>query len=363
MRWLRWMLLFGTFSACLQLPAQSAALLSVVERAQAAGSFSGVVVVARDGKVSFVKAVGFADRERRVPMTASTVFRLASQTKQVTALLIMQEVSKGHISLNTRSEEVLPGLASYVGRVTVRQLLQHVSGLANPSDGPGDVVPPFYLRVDAAAADSTKAAFGPCSAPPKRAPSLQFEYNNCDYLVLGALLERCTGKSYATLVRERITQPLGLTSWGMFEGDLKRAPTVAKGYSADGKDELFQNPATYGPAGGLYGNALDLAKWDEALLTYKLLPKADTRTMFTADPSLYGEALGSWSYEARGAAGPVRVVERQGEIGGTRLLNNLLPDMNTAVIVIANTERADLFNTYSKRGLGYDLLKEVASLR
>ena len=99
------------------------------------------------------------------------------------------------------------------------------------------------------------------------------------------------------------------------------------------------------------------------MITYKLLPEAATREMFTADPKLYGEALGSWSYEAEGQIGPVRIVERQGEIGGTRLLNNLLPDLSTSIIVISNTKRADLFNTYSKKGLGYDLLKAVASLK
>ena len=100
-------------------------------------------------------------------------------------------------------------------------------------------------------------------------------------------------------------------------------------------------------------------------MTYKLLPEAATRTMFTADPKLYGEALGSWSYQAVSSvssSGPVQIVERQGEIGGTRLLNNFLPERLSSIVIISNTERADLFNTYSKKGLGYDLLKAVASL-
>ena len=157
--------------------------------------------------------------------------------------------------------------------------------------------------------------------------------------------------------------PLHLKSWGVLEADPKRAPKVAKGYSADGSEELFQNAATYGAAGGMYGNALDLARWDEALMTYKLLPEEATRTMFTADPKLYGEALGSWNYEAESANGPVQIVERQGDIGGTRLLNNLLPGQGTSIVILSNTERADLFNTYGKKGLGYELLKEVARLK
>ena len=341
----------------------SSTLYSVVQGAHASGKFDGVVVVSKQGKVVYSKAVGFADRLQAVPMREDTVFRLASQTKQITALLIMQEVEAKHLALNERAQDVLPTLASSTGRVTVRQPLQHVSGLPNPSDAPDNVVPPFYVRSGLDVASNTKSAVGFCSGAAKREPGLQFEYNNCDYIVLGALLEKLTGKSYATLIQERVSGPLGLQSWGIFSPDLAAAPTVAIGYGVDGKVELPQNVATYGAAGALYGNALDLAKWDEALLTYKLLPMSASKVMFTADPKLYGEALGSWAYDAKGMNGPVRVVERQGEIGGTRLLNNLLPDQHASIVIIANTESADLFNTYSKQGLGYEVLKAVASLQ
>ncbi len=343
--------------------ALSTALHQIVQGAHANGNFDGVVVVSQHGKVVYSEAVGMADRAHAVPMRVNTVFRLASQTKQITALLIMQEVVAGHLELNEAARQVLPELAPSTGRVTILQLLQHVSGLPNPSDGPDNVVPAFYLRSGRDAADNTKSALDFCSGAPKREPGLMFEYNNCDYLVLGALLEKVTGKSYAALVQQRVIEPLKLKSWGVFPADPNRAPQVAVGYSADGTVELPQNVATYGAAGAVYGNALDLAQWDEALLAYKLLPKAATTVMFTADPKLYGEALGSWAYDAKGANGPIRVVERQGDIGGTRLLNNLLPDQSASIVILANTERADLFNTYSKQGLGYELLKVVAALQ
>jgi len=79
--------------------------------------------------------------------------------------------------------------------------------------------------------------------------------------------------------------------------------------------------------------------------------------MFRADPKLYGEALGSWAYDSAVANPPLHVIERQGDIGGTRLLSLLLPGKNASLVIIANTERADLFNTYSKKGLGYEALK------
>lgn len=337
-------------------------LHGIVTQAHANATFDGVVVVSRNGKVVFSEAVGVADRARGIPMHENTVFRLASQTKQITALLIMQEVAAGRLTLNSHANEILRGLSPATGRVTVLQLLQHVSGLPNPSDGPDDVVPPFYLRTGRDAASNTKSALGFCSGLAKRDPGATFEYNNCDYIVLGALLEAITGRSYANLVRERVILPLKLTSWGVFDGS-QTAPDVAVGYGADAAVELPQNVATYGAAGALYGNALDVATWDQALLDYRLLSKAATERMFTADPHLYGEALGSWAYDVNDESGAVRVVERQGEIGGTRLLNILLPGISTSVVIIANTERADLFNTYGKRGFGYDILKVAASLK
>jgi hypothetical protein len=99
-----------------------------------------------------------------------------------------------------------------------------------------------------------------------------------------------------------------------------------------------------------------VAKWNTALLEHRLLSADLTETMFRADPKLYGEALGSWAYDTAIRTPPLHVIERQGDIGSTRLLTLLLPERNASIVVIANTEKADLFNTYSKKGLGYEAL-------
>ena len=336
---------------------------AILDAAHFRGEFDGVVVLSRNGKVIFSQARGLADKDKGLANTSATVFRLASLTKQVTALLVMQQVEAGRISLDDTAGKLMASLPATAGRVTVRQLLQHVSGLANPSDGPEDVVPPFYLRTEANAGDARLTAIGFCSALPKRDPGENFEYNNCDYIVLGALLEALTHESYPDLVRHRVIEPLGLKSWGIFTGDARNAGGVAKGYQSNGKVDLPQNPATYGAAGGLYGNALDVAKWDEALLHHTLLGSAATEVMFHADPKLYGEALGSWEYYLPGSKPSIRVIERQGDIGSTKLLNLLLPTQNASIVILANTEKADLFDTYSAKGLGFALATAVFGQR
>ena len=115
-----------------------------MNEAHAKGDFDGAVIISEGGKVVFNVSVGVAPQ---------TVFRLASLTKQVTSLLIMQEVTAGHITLDQKAGEGLPN-------VSIRQLLQHISGLPNPSDGPDNVIPAYYLRTGASAADITANAKG-----------------------------------------------------------------------------------------------------------------------------------------------------------------------------------------------------------
>ena len=332
-------------------------LAQVFAAAHRAGNFDGVAVITVGGKTVLVSALGLSDRKAMVPMRPGTVFRLGSLTKQVTALLVMQQVSAGRLQLDQTASTVLKTLPESVARVTVRQLLSHVSGLPNPSDGPENKVPPFYLRTAPSTGEMAKSGLRFCSGTPKRNPGGQFEYNNCDYIVLGALLESLSGKSYDALVRERVIRPLGLHSWKLAPADPPSTPKSAAAYTADGSPDPAQNPATYGAAGALLGSALDVAKWNHALLAHRLLSAEATYTMFRADPKLYGEALGSWAYDSNVSEPPLHVIERQGDIGSTRLLSLLIPEKRASIVIIANTERADIFNTYSKQGLGYGVLK------
>lgn len=331
-------------------------LRNIVDAAHARGEFHGVVLVSQHGQVVFQKASGEADRAAHVPITVRTVFRLASLTKQVTAVLVLQQAELGKLRLDQPASELLPGLSSSAGRVTVQQLLQHISGLPNPTSGPEDVVPAFYKQQKVGSNYLQDTAKGFCSGAPVRAPDEKFEYNNCDYIVLGAILEHVTGLRFAVLLQQNVVKPLGLTSWGIFMGS-GNTPSTAKGYGADGTLELPQNPATYGSAGALYGTAEDVDKWNTALLTHRLLSPASTVLLFKGERNLGGEALGCWSYDLPGTSPAVHLVERQGDIGGTRVLSLMLPEQDASIVILANTEKADLFNTYSRKGLGFELVQ------
>lgn len=332
----------------------AAALDAVVDSAAARG-FSGVVLVGTAGAagdaVLYERAVGLADREAGRPVRVDDVWRWASVTKQVTAALVMQQVDSGRIALDEPVTRYLPDFAGPSGRsVTVRQLLQHTSGLPNPEDTPKDAdgIPGFYRA--AGPAGDAAAAGGFCGAGAKREPGAGFEYNNCDYLVLGAVLERVTGRPYADLVRDR----LGLASVRMMTG---MGPETIAGY-AGGRREPAMRLETYGAAGALGGTARDLLAFDQALVRHALVSAPSTAEMWRGEPKLGYAALGAWSFPAplAGCAGPVWLVERRGAIGGVQVRNVIAPELGRVLIVFTNDGDLDFGEIWQGAGLSHALL-------
>jgi CubicO group peptidase (beta-lactamase class C family) len=360
--------LLGTASQPRAEPAGfSPARLDRVVDSAAARGFSGHVLVgaipaagtsaATPPAVLYERVVGLADRARRRPIRADDAWRWASVTKQVTAALVMQQVDSGRIALDEPVTRYLPDFAGPTGSaVTVRQLLQHTSGLPNPSDTPRDAgMPAFYLGRGPGVGNAA-ATRGYCATTPKRAPGASFEYNNCDYLVLGAILERVTRRPYASLVRAGIAVPLGLHSLRVAGAPRDGAPVL--GYEEDGRPEPAFNLATFGAAGALSGTARDLLAFDHALAGHRLVSPSSTAEMWRSDPRLGYAALGAWSFPAtlRGCAGAVRLIERRGAIGGIQVRNVIAPERGRALIVFTNSAAVEFGEIWQGAGLSHDLL-------
>lgn len=262
----------------------------------AAKGFAGEVLVTDATRVTYARAVSAPDRPHR----RGDLWRWASVTKQLTATLAMQAVSQGGLSLDDTIAARLPEFhGSSARNVTVRMLLQHTSGLANPDDtlaaSPSDL-PDFYRRTTSGAG-GTKDALGYCAGPPKGEPGAAFAYNNCDFIVLGAILERVWGKSFAESLHERLALPAGLKTLGIASNDV-RLPRLTPGYTENGNPEPSFALATFGPAGAAYGSSDDLAAYDRALLGHRYLDEAATAAVWRGDPKLGYVALGVWSFPA-----------------------------------------------------------------
>jgi len=333
------------------------AVAAVVSRAHDAGHFDGLIVLDRNDATLYRATFGDADRANHRAHAVDERWRWASITKQVTAVLVMQSVERGRLRLDGTLDDYLPGFGTpAMSAITVRQLLQHTSGLANPDDTAPDAdgIPAFY-RGSPAKGTPVPAV---CAGAMKRTPGERFEYNNCDYLVLGAVLERATGLSYAALVQRQIGKPLGLRTLAPIAASARPQPDRVIGYVDGGKSESLLDIGRYGAAGALYGTADELLRFDRALMSGKLVSASGTADLWRGDPKLGYVALGAWSYPAKLAhcAASIDIVERQGEIGGIRTLNVLAPKRHVALIAFSNTAATDWGQVWQGSGLLHDLL-------
>jgi CubicO group peptidase (beta-lactamase class C family) len=329
-----------------------------LDRTLATAGFNGVAVVGQGNDVVWSRSAG--EVRPGVPHVLSSVWRLASVTKQLTALIVMQEVAAGRIELDRPVRDYWPEWpAEHGGRITTRMLLRHESGLADPNASPSaanDSVPDFYRR-NGSAADPAAAAFGFCAAAPRAAPG-SYHYNNCDYIVLGTLLEKVTGTRFATLLQDRIAAPLGLTTLGLFDPQATTARDNVPGLLANGAAEPPLNLGTYGAAGSAFAAPEDLWRFDRALMDNALLDRVATAEMWTGDPAIGSAAFGAWSYAApvAGCPDPISIVERRGAIGGVQVRNFLVPARRLALILFTNRESFDFGEVWQGRGFAHDML-------
>ncbi|WP_156680372.1 serine hydrolase domain-containing protein [Sphingomonas profundi] len=322
----------------------------------AAAGFSGVALVGQGEGIAWQRSVGEASPG--VPHAAESVWRLASVTKQLTALIVMQEVAAGRLDLDAPMATLWPGWpAPDAATITPRLLLTHDSGLADPAESRPDKdgIPEFYRRVGPAA-DPARSAADFCARSPRARAGSGYHYDNCDFIVLGGLLERLTGTPFAALLQQRIAQPLGLASLGLFRFDATPARHVRG--TVGGRAEPALNLGTYGAAGSAYISPRDLWAFDRALMENRLLDRIQTRAMWAGDPALGFAAFGAWSYATRLAGCPdtVDLIERRGMIGGVQIRNFLNPARRAAVILFTNTAEFDFGEVGEGRGFAYDML-------
>ena len=286
--------------------------------------------------------------------TSDGPWRWASVTKQLVAVAVMQQVEAGKVTLDTPVTTYVPTLKSAnAGRITLRMLLQHTSGLPNVEDGPADAKQETLVqyRYDA---PPYRGISPMCLRPAKREPGARFEYNNCDTEVVGAVLEAVTHRPLADVLATGIFAPAGMTATKLVPPGEK--PWGRPGYFADGRNDEFIDIGRFGAAGAVRGPARDLAKFDRALMTDTLLKPASRAEMERGDPKIGYAALGVWSYSVplKGCAPPQHLVERRGEIGGVQVRNVIAPERGLALIVF--TDRPfDFGEAWQGKGEAYDL--------
>lgn len=234
-------------------------------------AFSGVVLIAKDARVVFHEAYGFADREAKVPNRKDTRFNLGSINKSFTRVAVFQLARKGRLALDDTIKRFLPDYpnADAAAKVTVRQLLNMTSGI-------GDF---FGARYDAAPKEKIRRLqdYLPLFAdlPLEFEPGTGNRYSNGGYIVLGLIVEKASGTDYYAYVRENVFKPCGMADTDWFARDAK-VPNLAKGYTLEGgtgPGRVLNHatlPGRGSSAGGGYSTAEDLLKYVLALKDRKL---------------------------------------------------------------------------------------------
>ena len=236
----------------------------------------------RDGRIERVEGYGLANVELDVRVKPETIFQSGSVGKQFTAMGIMMLVEEGKISLDDSILKYFPDGPKAWQPVKVNNLLSHTSGIGEyETDARTKPNGPFYLRLDNTEDELYHKI---TELPMDFQPGERWRYTNTNYVLLGMMIHRVTGKFYGDFLAERIFKPLGMTSTRIIsEEDI--IPNRSAGYrlvKGELKNQEWVSP-TYNTTadGALYFNVVDLAKWDAALYTEKLVKKASLDRMWT----------------------------------------------------------------------------------
>lgn len=301
------------------------------------GAPSVSIAVIRDGKVEYAKGFGMADLENNVPATPNHVYRLGSITKQFTATIIMQLVQEGKLSLSDTLGKILPSSPEAWRKITIRQLLNHTSGIKNYTDIKG-------LFEGRAMKPTTpwEVALTVKNDPLDFPPSSKWNYSNTGYVLLGLVIEKLDNRSYAKSLQTRILNPLGMTST-YFRSEQAVVPNRAQGYSQAPKGfkhAPYLNMDWPYAAGSMESTVLDIAKWDAALYGNKILQQAWLQKMWTKEKLSTGEELNygfGWGMSEMNGS---KVVSHGGGIHGFTTQFTRVIDKRISVIVLENMDDA-----------------------
>jgi len=305
-----------------------------------ARDFSGVVLIARGGKILFTRAYGMANLEHDVPNTIDTKFRLASITKQFTAaaILILQE--RGKLSVNDSICKYLRDCPGPWSPVTLHQLLSHSSGIysfTESSDNDRYELLPMPVL-------DTVARFK--DKPLDFLPGQGFHYSDSGYLLLGYVVEQASGEKYETFLEDNIYKPLHMQDSG-YDHPQTILKHRAQGYALKNGsivNSAFMAMDTPFGGGSQYSTVKDLVLWDRALYGERLLSVKSRQAMFTPNPQ---QVPPEWLLGKKGGYGYGWMIEELfgrklyvhgGLINGFSSIIMRYPEDESLVVVLCNRE-------------------------
>ena len=319
----------------LRLPPPEAILDAMFTDVVHGDSPGAAVLVSKDGKTLFEKAYGYASLEHHVPVTPQTKFRIGSITKQFTAAAILRLQEQGKLSVD---DPLSKFVADYPrgSEVRLRHLLTHTSGIHNYTEKPDFLE---TVRVPVKSVEDHIGSFR--NDPFDFSPGERWSYSNSGYFLLGHIVEKVSGESYADFLRKQFFEPLGMKDTGVYRNGMILAHD-ATGYAQNGT--TLEKAADWemsraGGAGALYSTVEDLARWNDALFAGRVLTKASTDAAWTAVTTVAAPQATDDGYGFGWGVGRfrgLREIQHGGGLQGFLSQLSRFPDRNLTVVVLAN---------------------------
>ena len=309
------------------------------------GLFNGTVLVANQGEVIFNKGFGFANIEWDIPNQSDTKFRLASITKQFTAMLILQLVSEKKLDLNLPISTYLPDYPKKNGnQITIHHLLTHTSGTPRIDD----FIKHRDMERDRYRPDELLKIFA--EGELNFTPGEKFSYSNEGYKILGVIIEKVTGTSYEKALQEKIFTPLGMFNTGFDHNNTiikKRASGYSRLFDGEYINTNYIDMSIPYAAGSIYSTVEDLFLWDKALYTEKLLPKKYNELLFKTHISARDRHYGYGWFIGKIPIGNtnnnVQINHHGGGINGFNTRITRIQSNKSLIVLLNNTDRAPLY--------------------
>ena len=311
-------------------PAEAARVDQIVTRTLAqSGVPSAEVAVVRDGRIVLDKAYGKANEH--LAANPALPYEIASNSKQFTAMALLLLEDEGKLSLDDHVSKFIPGITEG-DKITIRQLLGHTSGLE-------DYWPQDYMFADMTVPTTPQHIVDKWAKKPLDfQPGDQWQYSNTGYVVAGMIVEKVSGEPLIAYLRQKIFQPLGMTS--VLDQDNTNTPAFPAPYTRYALGPVRpQTPPARGwlyAAGELSMTAADLAKWDIARINRSLLPAGDWQAQETEVKLNNGQGT-NYGLGVSVRSSPRHVVSHTGEAVGFLSANTVYPDQRSAIVVLTNS--------------------------
>lgn len=306
--------------------AQNASLEAIVQPYVSAKTFMGTVLVARGNDILINKGYGMANLEWDIPNAPSTKFRLGSLTKQFTSASILLLEERGKLKIDDPVKKYMPDAPAAWDKITIFHLLNHTSGIPSFTNFPD------YRKFEPFEITPEKEVALFRDKPLEFAPGTKWNYNNSGYVLLGYLIEKISGQSYVSFLKENIFTPLGMKDSG-FDSNSEIIPHRASGYTPQNNALVnagFIHMSIPFSAGSLYSTTGDLLRWEQALFGGKVLSAASLEKM--TKPFLQDYAFGLAVSNKDGH----KVIEHGGGIEGFNTHLAYYPEDKVTIVVLGN---------------------------